>query len=441
MGNQRQKLSEIVLLGLEGTAGTLASSFRRLRALNYKSRPNMNLLKHVPQGEKMNAVSLPVQEWSTGSISGILDYNEIGFVFESVIGTGLHSGGTINQRNIHTYALENRKRSSYKTCSLQRGTDVRAHQNTHLVHDGISVQITPAACQVSGSFFGKALTDGATLATAPNAVQTVQVTGTPTGGTFKLSYRGQETAAIAYNALAAAMVSALEAVPGIGSGNVAVSLASSTYTITFQGALAGTVQPMLRLANNGLTGGTSPSVTIAQTTAGDYDTMPLVPVVPGHWSIYVADSQAGLAAGKLAAATSGVAAAGFDFGGRHNPYFTLDRAGVQAAGNALEFTDTTEVDPKFVANLLVAANSTGMALLSTLRSGATKWVRMEAIGPVIGGTADTHKFIVEGCVKIADASDFDETDGRVLYPYPLEFCEGPNGEVPTITLENGIATY
>ena len=100
-------------------------------------------------------------------------------------------------------------------------------------------------------------------------VQTATVSGTPTGGTFKLSYRGAITAAIAYNAAAATVQAALEALRTIGTGNVTVSgSAGGPYTITFVGALAGVNAILIQRADNSLTGGTSPDVTIVQTTAG-----------------------------------------------------------------------------------------------------------------------------------------------------------------------------
>ena len=102
-----------------------------------------------------------------------------------------------------------------------------------------------------------------------NEVQTATISGTPTGGTFKLSFRGAESAAIAYNAAAATVQTALQALRSIGSGNVTVSgSAGGPYTITFVGALAGQNVPLLVLSDNSLTGGTSPTVGIVQTTAG-----------------------------------------------------------------------------------------------------------------------------------------------------------------------------
>lgn len=102
-----------------------------------------------------------------------------------------------------------------------------------------------------------------------NEVQTATVGGTPTGGTFKLSYRGAQTAAIAYNAASATVQAALEALRTIGTGNVTVSgSAGGPYTITFVNALAGVNAILITRSDNSLTGGTSPDVTIVQTTQG-----------------------------------------------------------------------------------------------------------------------------------------------------------------------------
>lgn len=98
--------------------------------------------------------------------------------------------------------------------------------------------------------------------------QSVTISGAPTGGTFTLSFGGNTTSAIAYNASAAAVQAALEALASIGAGNVSVSgAAGGPYTVTFVGALANTNVAQLT-ATGSLTGGSSPAVAVATTTAG-----------------------------------------------------------------------------------------------------------------------------------------------------------------------------
>lgn len=99
---------------------------------------------------------------------------------------------------------------------------------------------------------------------------TVTITGSPSGGTFTLSYRGQTTATIAFNALASAVQSALEALSTVGVGNVAVTgSAGGPYTVTFTAPdVIGA--NLLTGSGAGLTGGSSPGVNITTTPAAGF---------------------------------------------------------------------------------------------------------------------------------------------------------------------------
>jgi hypothetical protein len=111
--------------------------------------------------------------------------------------------------------------------------------------------------------------------TATNEVQTVTLNGTPTGGTFTLTFRGQTTAPIAYDAANTAVQTALQALSTIGTGNATVT-GTGPWIVTFAGTLGGSNVEMLVGNGTGLTGGTTPSVTVAETTqgSGQYDSRP-----------------------------------------------------------------------------------------------------------------------------------------------------------------------
>lgn len=107
--------------------------------------------------------------------------------------------------------------------------------------------------------------------TNQNDVQTVTITGTPTGGSFTLTFNGQVTAPIAFNAAASAVTAALAALPNVGAGNVASSggaLPGSAVVVTFQGLLGNQVQNVMTANGAGLTGGSSPAVAVTHTTPG-----------------------------------------------------------------------------------------------------------------------------------------------------------------------------
>lgn len=97
-----------------------------------------------------------------------------------------------------------------------------------------------------------------------NEVQTVTLANA-TGGTFTLTYNGETTAPIAYNAANTAVKSALEALPNIADGSLTVTgSAGGPYTVTFG---SGVNEPQMTASNANLTG-SSPTVTVATTTAG-----------------------------------------------------------------------------------------------------------------------------------------------------------------------------
>ncbi len=87
-------------------------------------------------------------------------------------------------------------------------------------------------------------------------VQRVGFTGAY-GGSFTLSFSGQTTGTIAYNASAATVLAALEALSNIGSGDVAVTQTVNTFSakewqVTFQGALASTNVAQITVNTGGL---------------------------------------------------------------------------------------------------------------------------------------------------------------------------------------------
>ena len=106
------------------------------------------------------------------------------------------------------------------------------------------------------------------VADGANEAQTVTITGTPTGGTFTLTWDGQTTAAIAYNATAAAVQSALLALSNMPESGVSVTGGpgpGTPYTVTFPD---GKNVSQMTASGAGLTGGTTPAVTVATATAG-----------------------------------------------------------------------------------------------------------------------------------------------------------------------------
>lgn len=123
---------------------------------------------------------------------------------------------------------------------------------------------------------------------ASNERQTVSIGGSPTGGTFTLSFKltapdsttNVTTAAIPYNAAAAEVETALKGLSNIGSGNVAVSVSSGgnpgggaaaggPWTVEFTGArFADTNVEQLTSSPSGLTPAGGKTVTVSTAANG-----------------------------------------------------------------------------------------------------------------------------------------------------------------------------
>lgn len=99
-----------------------------------------------------------------------------------------------------------------------------------------------------------------------NEKQSVSFGTAATGGTFTLTYAGQTTAAIAYNANAATFELAFEALSSVGAGNGTTTGSAGAWVVEFTGALAATNVPLITGNGTNLTG--AGSVTISTTTQG-----------------------------------------------------------------------------------------------------------------------------------------------------------------------------
>ena len=113
---------------------------------------------------------------------------------------------------------------------------------------------------------------------ATNEVQSLSIGGgTPTSGTFTLTYDGQTTAAIAYDATAANVETALEALANLDTADVTCSggpLPGTAVAIEFTGTLAATNVAQITAADVDLDTGLPAVVTSTQGAAGP-DTLTL----------------------------------------------------------------------------------------------------------------------------------------------------------------------
>jgi hypothetical protein len=114
-------------------------------------------------------------------------------------------------------------------------------------------------------------------------VQTVTIDAT--GGTFTITFGGQVTAALAWNATAAVVQAALEALSTIGVGNILVTKSGLVYTLTFRAALGSQNVAAVTTQVGSLTGGAG-TAAVATATAG-------VAGTPGLYNAYASGNSDG----------------------------------------------------------------------------------------------------------------------------------------------------
>ncbi len=107
-----------------------------------------------------------------------------------------------------------------------------------------------------------------TLGSGANEIQDIEIDDDVSGGTFTLTFGGQTTGTIAYDAAASVVQASLQALSTIGLGNVLVTLATPVWRATFAGTLASSDVGMISGDGSSLTGGSTTSVAIAETVAG-----------------------------------------------------------------------------------------------------------------------------------------------------------------------------
>jgi flagellar hook-associated protein 2 len=114
--------------------------------------------------------------------------------------------------------------------------------------------------------------DGYPSAAAVAEVQTMSITqGNPNGGHYHLTYNGYTTGEIAYDAVAATIQAAIDALPNVNSGDITVTAENTNLDdgdiyLTFSDALGDV--PMILADDSALTGGGTPQIGVVETTQG-----------------------------------------------------------------------------------------------------------------------------------------------------------------------------
>lgn len=140
---------------------------------------------------------------------------------------------------------------------------------------------------------------------------------------------------------------------------------------------------------------------VAMTASGSVTQLDLLPVLPTHCSIYMADDHASLGGGTKLTRVLGV---NWSLGSRFSPIWPID------AALDTSFAAVIESEPDLSMSLTMEADAAGMGPLADLRDGATKYIRIEAVGSEIE-PGENNRIIIDTCVQVVDTGGFQDNEG------------------------------
>ncbi len=425
---ERQKALQGIYIGGETTLGTEVAATHNIKGVNVKLDPNVELDEFRTDGDTFARKSVLNREWATVSADGKPDYNEIGWLLASVIGkpvTQLVTTGAYR----HTFTLRTRSYHDPRGYTIWKGDDTGREKTNHVLFSEFAQSIKRSADAVTAAGFGTALQINPSAPTGANEVQTLTIGGSPTGGTYKLSFKGARTTALAYNAANTAIQTALQALVPVGAGNLLVT-GSGPFVITAASALAGQLLDLIEAVEVALTGGTSPTATVTKTTKGGFSEYDLVPIEPGDWSVFYATTLAGLAAGQLTRSFG----SDFDVKDRYKPVWAEDRS-------KPSYVAHVESEASAMVKLTLEADAAGMGYLTKARAGEMGFLKLDAVGPEVVSGVDYAMSITQ-FGEVSAIGSFGDEEGV----YTLE-CDHSARFDPTwgrtleIVLVNKVASY
>ena len=134
-------------------------------------------------------------------------------------------------------------------------------------------------------------------------------------------------------------------------------------------------------------------------TASNVKDVPVQPVQPTEIDVYLDSTAAGVGSTKL----TRVLSLSIEVADRYAPVWTLNSA-------VDGFAAHVESAPTATITMLMEADAAGMGLLTAMRAGAKRFLRLKATGPVIAGTY-AYSLTWDMGVLVREVGEFSDEDG------------------------------
>jgi hypothetical protein len=410
----RPSVDIVSQLGVEKVAGTAVAATKVLSALMLDFSPRLETQFARASGKRYVTTGVKNKGWAEGSYEGIASYNELAAILSGLIGAA-----SITNPASGAYLWDFDPLSTGNDPSVtftgRRGDSSAALVAAALQLSTLQLRKSRDEVRVSGSLYAKEPDNAGALTSLTDSVQQVTITGSPTGGTFTLTWSSQTTSGIAYNASAATVLAALEALSNIDPGDVVVyggPLPTYPIQVRFTGPKAAAAQTAITGSAASLTGGSSPAISIAQLVTGGAALSGYTekPISGNEVCVYLDTSSGGLGGTLL----TDVLDVEFSLPEMFRPKWVLNC-------NVSSFRETIPV-AREGATLIIRAeyNAQMRALYDALNTNALPiyFARIEAQGSLITGST-YHKSRLDAAVKLENATELADQDG--VYGFEFAF--------------------
>jgi len=391
-------------LGKESTYATAVAANKRLLTISAPFAPMIETEAFTPSGDTAPSIVVINDEFTAVDATGKPDFNAMPYFMASLWGdeTPTNPGAGL----LYHWAFQYDGRTPLAPVSYTAiyGSVNRARQAAGLIWTQYGMSVSRTGIEFTAAALAKEMEQGI-VAYPRNEKQTVEITydTVPSGGDFTLTYSAQTTAAIAYDAAAAAVQSALEALSNIAPGEVTVTGGpgpSTPWVVEFSGGTLDLTDVVLMTANAaGLTGGTNVAVVVTETQKGGTSTdIAAKALFPGYFDVYLDDTWANLGDTKLLYC--------YDFS-----LETAERIARTRPINSTKSSDgfvETE-DQTTTVTMTLGIDATQEAIVDSIRAGEKMFVRLDAIGADIDANGP-YMVRHDMCILGTEVGAFESSD-------------------------------
>lgn len=134
-----------------------------------------------------------------------------------------------------------------------------------------------------------------------------------------------------------------------------------------------------------------------------------VPIIPTEIDVFIDNTFATIGTTKMTRVLQG----SLSMGSRFAPVWVLD-------SSQQSFVSHVETEPAFTLALTLEADTQGMAILTDMRAGSTKYIRIKCTSPQFAGTAIPYSLTFDMAGKVNAISDFSDQDGVYAVEWTYE---------------------